>query len=308
MRKSPEADHAERMTRARLSLEGLSVGDAFGERFFDGRNREILMPRRELPDGPWRYTDDTVMALSIVDVLADHGRIDQTDLAARFASRYRAEPGRGYGMGAMGLLEAVSDGVSWRLAAQMMFGGTGSWGNGSAMRVAPVGGYFADDPPEAARQARASAVVTHAHPEGQAGAVAVAVAAATAWQLRDACPADRGGAMFEAAIAHTPDSDVRSGLKRAAGLATDDADVAAGILGSGNGLSCPDTVPFCVWCAARHLDSFEEAMWATASGLGDIDTTCAIVGGIVALATGMAGIPADWHARREPLPGQEKTQ
>jgi len=44
------------------------------------------------------------------------------------------------------------------------------------------------------------------------------------------------------------------------------------------------------------------------TGLGDVDTTCAIVGGIVALATGKEGIPADWVARRECLPDESQTQ
>jgi ADP-ribosylglycohydrolase len=44
----------------------------------------------------------------------------------------------------------------------------------------------------------------------------------------------------------------------------------------------PDTVPYAIWCAARHLDDLVEALWATVSVGGDIDTTCAIVGGIVA--------------------------
>jgi len=294
-------DHDERMARARLSLDGLSVGDALGEQFFERHNRDRLLPRRQTPDGPWRYTDDTAMAMSIVDVLDKYGRIDQYDLATAFAARFQAEPSRGYGMGAIGLLEAISGGISWRIAAQALFGGRGSWGNGSAMRVAPLGAYFADNPAEAARQARDSAVVTHAHPEAQAGAIAIAVAAATAWRQRDTDKADRGAALFDAAIAHTPDSEVRDGLDRAAGLVIDEPDAVAGILGSGNQLSCPDTVPFCIWCAARHLDSFEDAIWATASGLGDVDTTCAIVGGIVALATGREGIPADWLAQREPL-------
>jgi ADP-ribosylglycohydrolase len=62
-----------------------------------------------------------------------------------------------------------------------------------------------------------------------------------------------------------------------------------------------DTVPFALWCAARHLDDFAAALWTTVSGLGDRDTTCAIVGGIVALAVGEAGIPAEFLAAREPL-------
>jgi ADP-ribosylglycohydrolase len=36
---------------------------------------------------------------------------------------------------------------------------------------------------------------------------------------------------------------------------------------------------------------------------GDVDTTCAITGGIVAAYTGLDGIPADWLSAREPLPG-----
>jgi ADP-ribosylglycohydrolase len=64
----------------------------------------------------------------------------------------------------------------------------------------------------------------------------------------------------------------------------------------------PDTVPFALWCAAQHLDDYEAALWLTVSGLGDRDTTCAIVGGIVALFTGTDGIPAEWRHAREPLP------
>ena len=51
-------------------------------------------------------------------------------------------------------------------------------------------------------------------------------------------------------------------------------------------------MPFALWCAARHIDNYEEALWATVSGLGDRDTTCAIVGGVVTLATGRRAILA----------------
>jgi ADP-ribosylglycohydrolase len=42
--------------------------------------------------------------------------------------------------------------------------------------------------------------------------------------------------------------------------------------------------------------------WTTVSVLGDRDTTCAIVGGIVACSVGEAGIPAAWLQARKPLP------
>jgi ADP-ribosylglycohydrolase len=61
-------------------------------------------------------------------------------------------------------------------------------------------------------------------------------------------------------------------------------------------------VLFALWCAAAPVESFEAAIWRTLSGLGDCDTTAAIVGGIVALRTGVDGIPADWHAACKPPP------
>jgi ADP-ribosylglycohydrolase len=57
-----------------------------------------------------------------------------------------------------------------------------------------------------------------------------------------------------------------------------------------------------LWCAAQRLRDYESALWLTVAALGDRDTTCAMVGGIVACHTGAAGLPAEWLAHREPLP------
>ncbi len=59
-------------------------------------------------------------------------------------------------------------------------------------------------------------------------------------------------------------------------------------------------MPFCLWVMAHYHQNFEEALWITASGLEDADTTCAIVGGAIALSTSC--IPAAWIQAREPLP------
>ncbi|MFC0036759.1 ADP-ribosylglycohydrolase family protein [Actinomadura rayongensis] len=81
-----------------------------------------------------------------------------------------SDVGRRYGMGALELLDRLERGAHWATAARELFDG-GSYGNGAAMRVAPLGAYFADDPARAAEQAARSAEVTHAHPEGIADAV-----------------------------------------------------------------------------------------------------------------------------------------
>ncbi|MFD8818017.1 ADP-ribosylglycohydrolase family protein, partial [Streptomyces sp. NPDC059627] len=100
-----------------------------------------------------------------------------------------------------------------------------------------------------------------------------------------------------------PDSDVRSGVRIAARMpAHTSVRHAAEVLGSGYRMSGPDTVPYALWCAAGHLDDLHEGLWFTVAGRGDIDTTCAIAGGVIAARTGVAALPPAWHAAREPLP------
>ncbi|MDE3010027.1 MAG: ADP-ribosylglycohydrolase family protein [Pseudomonadota bacterium] len=293
-----QACHAD-LERARRSLAGLSLGDAFGDRF-DGPPGQVRaqLQRRELPGGPWRVTDDTMMAMAVIEVLSEHGRIDQDALAHRLGTRYLREPARGYGAGAHQILARIAAGEHWSRAARAVFEGAGSMGNGGAMRAAPVGAYFADDPARAAREAARAAEVTHAHPDGQAGAVAVALAAA--WIANGT---RRPELLFERVLAMTPAGDTRTVLQRAAllSLATPVTEAAAR-LGSGRRVLSSDTVPFALWCAARHLGDYQAALWSTVAGLGDRDTTCAIVGSLVALAPGVL-LPADWIAAREPIDG-----
>jgi ADP-ribosylglycohydrolase len=295
-------DHAARMDRVRLALDGLSVGDAFGGQFFIPEVAESAFPVRGLPPPPWRYTDDTEMALGISEVLERQGRIDQDELARVFARRYHNDAYRGYGPTMHDILPAIGRGVPWREAAATPFGGRGSLGNGSAMRVAPVGAYFADDLDAVVAAARASAEVTHAHPEGRAGAIAIAVAAAWAFQAAGTQDRHSGERLFQVVLDRTPEGRTRQGILSARELGkAAEPGRAASHLGNGSRVTCMDTVPFCLWCAARHLDSYPEALWTTVSGFGDVDTTCAIVGGIVALATGRGGIPGEWLEAREPL-------
>ena len=87
------ADHSERMNRALLSLDGLSIGDGFGDMFFTTTDSiERRLEYRDPPPAPWRVTDDTMMALSIVRSLKRRGHIDQDELATAFAQEYIRDP------------------------------------------------------------------------------------------------------------------------------------------------------------------------------------------------------------------------
>jgi len=182
------------------------------------------------------------------------------------------------------------------------FGGQGSMGNGGAMRVAPLGGYYANDLFPLSSEAGASSTVTHTHPEGIAGTIAVAAAAAMSWRLRDLRGPERTQAFFGEVLKMIPESDVKRKTLLASKMPqTAAAQDVAKAVGCGELVTAPDTVPFCIWAAAHHLDDYVEALAETIRVGGDCDTNAAIVGGIVALSVGREGIPADWLSAREPL-------
>ncbi|MGW4358340.1 ADP-ribosylglycohydrolase family protein [Streptomyces californicus] len=283
---------------ARRSLEALALGDAFGERWFPlfrepRRAANEIRDRRTPAEPRWHWTDDTALALALHRSLDEHGHVDQDQLALCYALAFDADWARGYGHGMHLLLpRLLDDPAAWRTLAPELFDG-GSLGNGAAMRVAPLGARFHADLDLVAAQAVLSAEVTHAHPDGIAGAVAVAVAAALS---------ARGGLDLGAVADRTPEGPVRDGVRRAAATPfTTRPWQAADLLGNGQRIRADDTVPFALWTAARHPDDLEAALWATAEGLGDVDTTCAITGGVVGAATGTAGAPEGWLRRCEPL-------
>lgn len=239
------------------------------------------------------------MAISIVRNLRDLGSIEQEHLACSFADAYAREPDRGYGGMARRILQAMRAGARWQTASKDAFDGKGSYGNGAAMRAGPLGAYFAESYQTAAAQARLSAEITHAHPEGQAGAVAITIAAAWAANAEDS---STGEQMLETVIEWTPEGLTRDGLVRARDMGLNlEAEHAGGILGSGRYVSSQDTVPYVVWCAARWFRDYTDALWHTASALGDVDTTCAMVGSIVSLTT-RTEIPEEWLKSCEALP------
>ena len=287
--------------RALLSLQGLTCGDCFGESFFLPQPEAARrIAARSLPPAPWPYTDDTLMAVSILNTLRSHDQIHPEHLARSFADLY--DPNRGYGPAMHGhLLNLRLVGAhQWERESNALFNGSGSFGNGAAMRVAPLGAFFADQPDRLVEQARLSAIATHSHQDAIAGAIAVALAAAFAWNARShssPSPAD----LLTRIAASTPAGPIRDGLLHAAALPPAlPATEAALRLGNGSRAIAADTVPFALWCAATWPGNYEEALWHTVSALGDRDTTCAIVGGIVILRTGPASIPREWIARAEP--------
>ena len=257
-----------------------------------------LLKRRELPPGPWQWTDDTEMACSVVAVLAAHHRIDQDALARSFAEHHDFD--RGYGPAVNRLLRLVREGGDWRELAAALFNGQGSWGNGAAMRIAPLGAWYADDPEQATHQAEISAYPTHQHREAVVGAMAVAAAAALA--ADPGRPAERRGAARRRHRAR-PEERRGSGPAARPGHARLRRRRPPSRPYWAAGGARRRTTPCRSRCGRRRAPSVTTSrrFWTTAQVGGDVDTTCAIVGGVV--ACGKAGPPpAAWVEQTEALP------
>ena len=129
--------------RSRGCLLGLAVGDAAG-RYYEGVEPGWLMLEfkdplaliKQAEQRDLRYTDDAQMAIALAETLVQFGQVDEAGLCKSFVENYH--PWRGYGRGARVVLEAMEEGRDYKHIAATHFPG-GSYGNGAAMRVTPIG-------------------------------------------------------------------------------------------------------------------------------------------------------------------------
>src|ERR1051326_9086504 len=180
-RRSPHMTVSLRALKDRFEgcLFGLAVGDALGGKF-EAQTADAIRARFPTvaslfayPQEEIWYTDDTQMAVGVSEALIESGEIVEEVLCRAFLANYL--PSRGYGRGARAVLEAMEDGRDYRQVAEQHFPG-GSFGNGAAMRVAPIGLVFRDNRQRLWDQARLSALPTHLHPLGIEGAQLLALA------------------------------------------------------------------------------------------------------------------------------------
>jgi ADP-ribosylglycohydrolase len=217
---------------------GAIAGDVIGSVHEGAGTKTKRFP---LFDERCRFTDDTVLTLAVASRLLQGG--DYVDVFHEF---FHAYPHVGYG----------GTFIRWALARNRE--PYHSWGNGSAMRVSPIG-FACDSLEEVMAQARHSAAVTHDHPEGIRGAQATAVA------------------IFLARTGHTK-ADIKGHVEREFGYRLDDRldDIREAYAFD---VSCQGSVPQSI-IAFLESDSYEDAVRNAISLGGDCDTMACIAGGI----------------------------
>ncbi len=275
--------------RARAALAGVAVGDTLGARF-EGRTGPFD-PDLDGLSGPLRYTDDTHMTIGLAEHLVEQGGLVEAELTAHFARRFSQEPWRGYGPGPPRVFAQVERGLPWEEASRSMYGGEGSFGNGGAMRAAPVGIWAARDPALAAGLGRRQAAVTHAHVLGKEGAALIAAGVSLALEFY-------GPAAFLEGLRSVLESGAYEEALERVEVLLPDPDPAEVVEMLGNGIEAVRSVPTAT-CAFLASEDFREAV-SFAIGLGgDTDTIAAMAGALAGARDGLSGIPGEWMEMTE---------
>jgi ADP-ribosylglycohydrolase len=217
---------------------GAVAGDIFGAPF---ERHALKKEDFDLFADHHFFTDDTVLTVATADALMGDG-----DYAGAYRSWGRRYPNRGYGP------------LFHKWLGRPGSGPYGSFGNGSAMRVSPIGWAF-DTLEEVLAEAGRSAAVTHNHPEGIKGAQATAAAVhlarigATKDEIRAEISGRFGYDLGRFAAEIRPDYRFDA--------------------------TCRGSVPEAL-IAFLDADDFEHALRLAISLGGDADTQAAVTGGV----------------------------
>jgi poly(ADP-ribose) glycohydrolase ARH3 len=258
------------------------------------RSEDIVSLAEKL--GQLIYTDDTHMTIGIAESLIESEGFDGEHMAKTFIKNYEAEPWRGYGPGPPRIFRMIKSGEACYSAANRLYRG-GSFGNGSAMRVAPVGLLYSRNLGQLREIAYQSSSITHSHELGKEGAALQACAVALA--LKTPSNEDIAKEAFLSSLHNfIRDKLYREKVAQIRKLLgeQDKAEVVAVL---GNGIEAPRSVPTAIYCFLRQPQSYKDTVIYAISLGGDTDTIAAMAGAISGAYLGMEAIPSEWRAKLE---------
>jgi poly(ADP-ribose) glycohydrolase ARH3 len=286
-------------TKSRFTgaLVGTAVGDALGA-FFEGcfevgrGEIETIAESSEV----LTYTDDTHMMIGVAESLIRSGEFNGEDMAHTFVRNYELEPFRGYGPGPPHIFRMIRAGIAWDEAANRLYHG-GSYGNGSAMRIAPVGVLYHDNPEMLREVAYRSSQITHVHNLGREGAALQAYAIALAANLEAGEDFDRHGFLTKLTD-FVQETVYREKLKIIEQL-LGNPERGRVVLELGHGIEAFNSVPTAIYSFLSQPHSFVQAVFNAISYGGDTDTIGAMTGAISGAYLGVDSIPTEWRERLE---------
>jgi len=280
------------------SLLGAALGDAIGA----SREGHRMAAEHEIElvagvSYPLTYTDDTHMTIGMAESLVECGGFNGPHMAGRFVSNYLQEPWRGYGPGPPRVFKLIGSGEPWDKAAGHIYGG-GSFGNGAAMRAAPIGLFFSSRPAELREAAYLSSLITHSHVLGMEGAALQAMAVALAVAESPDKPLDTSS--FASRLLSFATEDVyRAKIANFSILLESPNDRETVVDQLGHGIEAFNSVPTAIFAFLAHAQDFASTVIYAVSLGGDTDTIASMAGAISGAYLGIDALPSEWQSQLE---------
>ena len=287
----------------RGAILGCFLGDAYGSGFEGMDPDRVRFYIGNLSKKSTRsYTDDTDMTLALLESIIRCGKVDPEDIAKQF--RLYCDLTRGYAAGTIKAVLGLRAGLKWHQVARVVFE-NGSFGNGAAMRVSPVGLFYHHDLDALQEAAVKQANITHGHPLGQWGAVmqASSVGLAVIQSPKEPFKGEAVIVYLREVLWRGPIEYLKALNKIEEMLTQRKKLVAQEIVQSlGNGVEAHFSVPSACYIAIAYSPNFCDAIRAAVSLGGDTDTIAGMVGAIVGAHVGEKGLPAEWIEQLEEGP------
>lgn len=274
-----------------------ALGDAIGELAFWSHD-EAALRSKVAQARVLRYTDDTAMSIGLAQSIIQIGRLDIQYLGDTFRDNFKREPWRGYASGPAKIFSLVErQGMSYTEAAHSLFSGQGSFGNGAAMRIAPVG-LFYYNAANLYEKVRASAIVTHAHPIGVDGAAVLALAIAQALKLdpQEPFPFEH---LCQGLIDFARTKEIRNKMKLVESLVAAEVPPPEASRHLGRSAAAHESMPFAIFSFLRYPRSFEACLFCAVLHGGDRDTLGAMACAVSGAYLGLKAIPQVWQEKLE---------
>jgi len=304
-------------TRCIGSLLGTAVGDILGANVEFFSRSEILQEHGRLVDfldSPARpmgmFTDDTEMTVALAASLVSCGALDGRHCATAYAKAFVAEPRRGYGPSVSQILNMLVEGADFRTTGRAIHP-QGSYANGGAMRIAPVGLAFRNASEDVLYRAVEMALLcTHVHPEAVDGAFIQAKTISELCRWNAASDARVIELLVHLqSIACTDPMRLRMGLileGMARGWSDEkflDMVCTLNEFGEQFQIHAAEAVACALWAFANEWSRPEVCVIRAVMLGGDADTVGAMTGAMVGALHGVDWIPNRWRQPMENGPG-----
>jgi poly(ADP-ribose) glycohydrolase ARH3 len=280
-------------------LIGAAIGDGLGawregRRIAEKEDIESLAARVE----ELVYTDDTHMTIGVAESLIQSRGFDGAHMAQTFIKNYETEPWRGYGPGPPRVFRMIKSGEPWDSAASKIYRG-GSFGNGAAMRVAPVGLLYSDNPAKLREIAYKSSSITHSHELGKEGAALQAYAVALALALNAPSDEKVDREAFLLKLQNLAQTQLYKEKIANTKELLGEQDRARVVAVLGNGIEALNSVPTAIYCFLKQPKSYKDSVIYAISLGGDTDTIASMAGAISGAYLGVEAIPQEWRLKLE---------